>query len=180
MSIDRRREWVRRFHRQVGERRYCLQIPDRLISRSCGKIPAHSLIYPTTGRNAPNDFVPREVLPTVITSDQKNIDDWWSISAPAMRASIIPSAKNYMISSETDGFADRTGSQLREECIAGLRRLVGDGCKVDEQYARAAVLLMERPMVSLAGRARIAVRWREKIQRIDYTAQPIRIGVLHF
>lgn len=128
----------------------------------------------------PNDCIHQELLPTGINTDQKTIDDWRANGPPAMHHTIIPFVKNYMLASATNGSAELTESQLRENFLMGIRPLIKDGCKVDEQYARAAMCLTEQPTGSLGGRERIVVRWGEKVQRIDYAAQPLQVGTLNF
>ena len=62
----------------------------------------------------------------------------------------------------------------------GIRLLIDDGCKIDDQYAREALLLMGKPPPSYAGRTHVPMLRCGEIQRIDYTATPLQIGTLHF
>ena len=97
----------------------------------------------------PNDSLPQELLPKDINTDHKTIDDWWANGAPTMHPTIIPFVRNYMLSSAIDCNAEPTEPQLGENCLAGLRLVIKDGCKADEQYARAAMLLTEQPIWEL-------------------------------
>ena len=105
----------------------------------------------------PDDCVPIRKLPTEMRDHQREIDDWWTTGAPQMHPSIVPFVKNTMFTSASDGMAPLTKTQLKEACKGGLRRLIKDGCKADEQHARSAVLLMEQPSDCIAGRERASV-----------------------
>ena len=97
-----------------------------------------------------------------------------------MHPSIVPYVENATVTSATDDDTSLTKVQLTNACIGALKRLIQDGCKADEQHARAALLLTERPVGCVAGRERRNVKWGGGTQCVDYNAQSIQIGNLAF
>ena len=136
--------------------------------------------FPDDWLRRPSDCVPQAVVTTAINPEQKGIDGWRANHAPDAHSTISPFVENYMLTSAIDGSDNSTSSQMREQCMAGHRPLIEDGRKADEQYARAAWLLMGKPTSGISGRVRISAMWGAKSQFIDYTARPLQIGSLHF
>ena len=97
-----------------------------------------------------------------------------------MHPSVIPYVRNAIPTTSSDDETSLSNAQLTNACIIALRRLVQDGCKADEQHARAALLLTERPVDCVAGKERLHVKWGERTQCVDYNAQPVQIGNLAF
>ena len=85
--------------------------------------------------------------------------------------------------SAPDGNAKAYSAQLWGRCKEGIPLLINDGCKTYEQYARAALLLVETRALIHAGRQQIHAMcggWLVGIQRFDYTDQPLQIWCLRF
>ena len=121
-----------------------------------------------------------ELLSSTLEPDQKTIDKWWEEKAPHMHPAVTPFVKNHLRAAATADMGDLSDEQLRRACISGFHLLIKDGCKADEQCARAALVLADPLSACTAGKEHLAVRWGEKIQRIDYSAQTVRFGNLHY
>ena len=128
----------------------------------------------------PDEQIALAILPPNTCDRQRIIDEWWETNAPGAHTSIVPFVRNYMLNLGTSDFKPPSDMLMIDRCIAGLERLIKGGCKSDEQYARAALLLTKEPQEDAAGRCHVSVSWGEKVQCIDYTAQSLRIGNLHF
>ena len=128
----------------------------------------------------PDEKIALAVLPSTTCDEQRIINEWWETLAPRMHTSIVPYVRNYMLTLGTSDTVPPQDSLMMDRCLAGLERLIKDGCKSDEQYARATLLLTKNPQDEVAGRCHIKVCWGEKTQCIDYTAQALKIGNLNF
>ena len=128
----------------------------------------------------PLNCTPVELLSSTLDPVQKAIDKWWEEKAPHMHTTITPFVENHLRAAASADKGDLSDEQLKKECISGLHLLIKDGCKADEQCARAALVLTDPLNVCTAGKEYVAVRWGEKTQCIDYSAQTVHFGNLHY
>ena len=111
------------------------------------------------GWKSKGSATPSSVMQSDRNPHQKLIDDWRSVSTPGAHPAIAPFVKNYMLNSASDGGGDSVVAKMMGRCKDGLFLLIIDGCRLDEQLARAALLLMGDHSTSHAGRLRIPLVW---------------------
>ena len=104
------------------------------------------------------------------------VDTWWEEERPAISPSLVPFVQEYM---KCHGLSD--GSDLVDQFRNALEQLEQNGITTDGQLAAAAMIMWGQRHPKSDGQYYAKrVSWGERYPRIDYTAQEMVVGNLHF